>query len=342
MRDYLSMIKKVDLLIIGAGPAGCSAAIAANKERTLIVDTKSFPRDKPCSGLLVEESFNALKKTGIPESVFGKPERLHLRHLDLDNNISVLQKRSLGNVNRIKFDHWLLESVPTEVEIWNKTNVTKIMQGNTIKVRVVKDGEVLTIEAKQVIGADGSISITRRELGFTPVFTYKGEQDFIEFDDSLNECIFIYCNKLTDWYSWVLPKQTGVVETGSALLPNTNRDELLQILRKKTGFNGKVIERKSWRLSQPRVPNDIQLGNSKNIYLAGEAAGFISPSTGEGISFGLRSGQALGQSLNSENPFRTYSDLTTDLVQEVMNKAKKARILANSKERAVFLRNIDN
>ena len=48
-------IDYTDLLIIGAGPAGCSIARSLKNENIILIDKNKLPRDKPCSGLLVEE-----------------------------------------------------------------------------------------------------------------------------------------------------------------------------------------------------------------------------------------------------------------------------------------------
>lgn len=330
---------RTDLLIIGAGPAGCSLAKEAKVMDVIIVDSNTFPREKPCSGLLVEESKEILHRWGMPESVLGEPGELDLRYVDFDNNLDVLQKKALENTDRKKLDYWLLGQADN-AKLLEKTLVSKIEQGNLVKVTTIKDGKENTILAKYVVGADGSTSTTRRLLGFRPAFRYRTAQHFIKTKSEITDCEFIYWNKLTDWYLWALPKEEDVIEIGGAFHQRTNTEHALEILEKKLGVEGKIIKKRNWLLSQPKKQEEMYLGNGKNIFLIGEAAGLISPSTGEGISFGLRSGIILAKALASENPFNEYEKAIQPLILEVIQKMKKANALADTKLRAALLNSI--
>jgi flavin-dependent dehydrogenase len=329
--------KHTDLLIIGAGPAGCSVARSTKDKDILLVDLHVFPRDKPCSGLLVEESQELLRSVGIPKSVFGKPAELDLRYVDIDNNLNVLQAKALGNTERKRLDEWLLKGIGKNVKVMGNTSVTRIVDGNPVKVYVVKDGKEQVITAKTVVGADGATSITRKLLGFPPPFRYWTAQNFIRTETKIADCQFIYWSRFTDWYMWALQKEEGIVEVGGALPPNSNREVVINALIRKLGIQGQIIKKRNWLLTQPRTRADIVLGNSRNVFLAGEAAGLISPSTGEGISFGLRSGLTLAKVLSGEGSFNEYERAIQPLVSEVIQKAEKARMIANPVQRAKFL-----
>ena len=84
-------------------------------------------------------------------------------------------------------------------------------------------------------------------------------------------------------------------------------------------------------MTKPSI-KDIHIGNNINIFLIGEAAGFISPSTVEGISFGLRSGAIFGESFNTGKPDIEYKNRIKPLIEEVYQKISKAEILADPKE----------
>jgi flavin-dependent dehydrogenase len=74
--------------------------------------------------------------------------------------------------------------------------------------------------------------------------------------------------------------------------------------------------------------------------LVGEAAGLISPSTGEGISFALRSGEECARALNTNitDALQEYIRLCKPLVSEIVSKMGKAEGLSNQKTRANMLR----
>ena len=54
-----------DVVIIGAGPAGCSAGIMLAKKgmKILLLEKSEFPREKPCGGLLTDKTYSIITKT---------------------------------------------------------------------------------------------------------------------------------------------------------------------------------------------------------------------------------------------------------------------------------------
>ncbi len=329
-----------DLLIIGAGPAGCSVARTIKDKEIILIDKNKFPRDKPCSGLLVEESKEILYSLRLPKNVFSTPSNLDLEYVDIDNNIDIIQKKALGNTDRIKLDHWLLKLIGKNTNLMENTIVTKLEKSSDgIKVFIIKDGKEKCILTKKVVGADGATSTVRRFLGILPPLRYYTAQNFIETNKKIETCKFIYWNALTDWYAWLLPKENNVIEIGGAFQMKTNRDEVLKLLMEKMKINGKIIKKTNWLLTKPSI-KDIHIGNNINIFLIGEAAGFISPSTGEGISFGLRSGTIFGESFNTGKPDIEYKNRIKPLIEEVYQKISKAEVLADPKQRISFLKSI--
>jgi len=73
---------------------------------------------------------------------------------------------------------------------------------------------------------------------------------------------------------------------------------------------------------RPRHLHHLCLG-AQDVFLVGEAAGFISPSSMEGISFALRSAEALAQALKTADPQAAYRKATRDLMLKVLGKSLK-------------------
>jgi len=72
--------------------------------------------------------------------------------------------------------------------------------------------------------------------------------------------------------------------------------------------------------------------------LAGEAAGLVSPSSGEGISFALESGAAAGAALGSSRPLAAYERSFAPLAARVCRKFVKAKVIFNPRLRRLALR----
>jgi len=116
--------------------------------------------------------------------------------------------------------------------------------------------------------------------------------------------ILISCDKTniaSDFYSWTIPKENFLI-LGAALSPNDKAHQKFELLKQKMINNGfklnKSIRRNGAYLLRPNSKEQICIGDGK-IALVGEAAGFISPSSAEGLSYAFRSSLALAKALEN-------------------------------------------
>ena len=171
-----------DMIIVGAGPAGASAAIYARKYglNALLLDKESFPRDKICGDAISGKSMMILRELHLIEEAsqlggalidsvtFGSPNNVSV-------NISLQGAKRKGMptglvVPREKFDHFLIQNAKdagTHV-IENFTVNDLIQENNFITgVRGKRHGQDNNEEfhAPLIIGADGYNSIVSRKTG---------------------------------------------------------------------------------------------------------------------------------------------------------------------------------
>ncbi|MEM5798986.1 MAG: colicin M resistance protein CbrA, partial [Candidatus Aenigmatarchaeota archaeon] len=92
---------------------------------------------------------------------------------------------------------------------------------------------------------------------------------------------------------------------------------------------------------RPQSSLDCTLGKGR-VLLVGEAAGLVSPASGEGISFALRSGYNCAKALNAnfKNGLIEYKKLCQNLLDEIETKIKRAKILSNPIKRLALLKNL--
>jgi len=335
-----------DVVIVGAGPAGCFAAnFLKNDFNVLMIDRAAFPRSKPCGGLLTEESKNIIKKIKLPDAVFSTPEYLDIQYTDLDNGIDIRQKKNYRNVDRNSFDSELLNLSKNEIAFSSNTKFLDAKEANEgsegYKLTLEKNGKKMSVGSRFLIGADGALSDVRKMVTNAKMNQLIAIQEWFLCSRDIDAFHFIFSKEVTGYYSWVIPKGDSFV-CGAAFPPGTGVPQKFQLLKQKIkhliGESNNFCKKEACLLTKINSKDEICLGKN-NIFLVGEAAGLISPSTGDGISFALRSGFNCAQAIKdaSDMPFEKYNELCFPLISEIGQKIKKAEILSDPVLRAGFL-----
>jgi len=298
--------ERYDTIVVGAGPAGIMAAMhAAERGAVLVIDASSLPRDKSCGGMLHELSVEALACYGeVPESIVASPRHVNFRYVDWDRGIRKPTTLPFLNVDRAGFDDWLVSLLPDAVEVVGSCALTGFAQnadGVDVGCRVA-DGTV-TLHCANLVGADGARSAVRRSLGVGATSTYVTLQDYVTLNGEIEpyfDCI--YARQLGDsfGYGYIVPKN-GHALVGSVFYPKTKRpwekaDQLLGLMRAAMPQLGESVKREACAALYLRSNSDVVPGMGR-VLLAGEAGGFMSPSSGEGISYALRSGIEAGRAI---------------------------------------------
>ena len=304
------MNNNYDIIIVGGGPAGSSAALYAKKAglKTIIVDKNTFPRDKICGDALSGKSVKYMRELDILDEVpklkgatinritFASPS-----HKSFDINLSGTKKENIKEgyvIPRETFDNFLFEKAKKVSDVKENFKVKNlIIEGNqVIGIEGFSNSKIEKIYAPIILGCDGAKSVIARKLGF-------------HTEDEKNTAIAIRCyysgvQGLTDQielhfvdevlpgYFWMFPAGKNIANIGIGLSKkNAKKDErkLTQILDEVTNSeffikrfkNAKKMENpKGWSLPLGRIkrPN-----HGNGFMLLGDAAGLIDPFTGEGI-----------------------------------------------------------
>jgi len=334
------MSEEYDVAVIGAGPAGLSFInVYENKSDLILIERQKIPRDKPCGGMLVEESINYLKN--IPRKVLSRPDKMTLSYIDFDNKVFVEGRRKFVNVNRKLFDFWLFESIRNEFVTYDNTVLVNIEKRNDFyKLKLMRRGEPFYMKTKSIIGADGATSVVRRNVKNSLPDTYLAVQKWYLNENGLNEAFFIFDSNTSPFYSWLIPKGNQII-LGTALLPGDAIKKIDLLKNKLFGLLNIVLSKSEKTEVHPTmkgVPKNIILGR-KNAFLIGEAAGLISPSSGEGISFALRSGEYCADAFNEGKPELYYTKVLP-LINEVKDKYKKYKIITDPDKRINILQKL--
>ncbi len=345
-----------DIAIIGAGPAGATLArLIGGQYRTLLVDRRplgspatSDALTKPCGGLLAPAAQAELARQGlgVPASVIAGPQLFAVRTLDLQARLEQLYQRFYINVDREAFDRWLVSLVPSSVERvfgWSLTSLETDPAGSFLRFRTAEGGDA-GVRAKLVVGADGASSLVRR-LAFPRALqprSYVAVQASFELSSADPFYGAVFDEHLTDFYGWTVPKR-GDLLAGIAMPSGAGAaatfDEFVCRLRS-SGFRfGAEIARASAPISRPMSVLQLCPGNG-GVLLTGEAAGFISPSSAEGISYALSSAASLARSLQPElaGASQRYRAAVAPLALRVGIKGAKSTAIYASTSRRLIMR----
>ncbi|HHY97420.1 MAG TPA: geranylgeranyl reductase family protein [Firmicutes bacterium] len=291
-----------DLVVIGAGPAGSSAArVAANLGlRVLLIDKARFPRDKRCAGGVSRKALAA-----IPEPLPGNVIEREITSLILGGPGDFLIQESTGapiavTVRRSVFDSFLVDlAIGAGAEFRDNTEVldldehegfVSISLGN-----VPRAAE--NVRASFVIGADGAqgkvaaLSGIRRKWRRIEL----GVGLYIEttLGKAPPEAMHLYClPELPCSFGWMFPYRdsanVGIGTWGpfSSRIPPVFHS-FLERLKTKWGIRNLSQCRKRYILPAGGFTRRIA---KSRILLAGDAAGMVDPFSGEGIYYAIKSG----------------------------------------------------
>jgi geranylgeranyl reductase family protein len=284
----------LDLIVVGAGPAGSSAARLAGKLglNTLLIEKEQFPRYKPCGGAVTEQALSYLD-FDLPPNLCEATVFAAQVHYG-GQSIEARREQPIARmVSRSHFDACLLKKArETGVSVSLGERVLGLEeQGEAVKVFTDQG----TYWAPFVIvaeGAQGTLKhyIRKRdrknEYGVCLVTEApRNEQSTGAFPQ---DAIVIHFGIGGMGYSWVFPHgeyySVGIGGLASSL--RRPQDTMLEFLRV-NGFD----ERQRLKGHVIPVGGIRRTLGSGRVLLAGDAAGFMDSFTGEGIAYAVRSGQ---------------------------------------------------
>ena len=327
-----------NVIIIGAGPAGCSVAAFLDGYRILLIDKSKLPREKPCGGILTEKCSKFINKFNLEHNVFMHPKISKVEYIDWDNNLKLEQRKNWWNVNRQNLDYFLFRICRDKVLFSPETKFLDFKQKDGgVKVLVEKQGKKYYLKTKYLVGADGAFSRVRKKISNREIPYYYAVQEKLNTKINQDTTYFIYDSEITDHYCWVIPKGDYTV-IGAAIKKGYSIEEKMDLLKRKVrdklNISGAKINSEGAPGLKPASLEDIILGQG-NVFLVGEAAGLISPSSGEGVSYALMSGEKCAEAIK-RNPTDTldeYKKLCDPIISTLNEKIQKANLLINPAKR---------
>jgi geranylgeranyl reductase family protein len=302
-----------DVVVVGAGPAGCSAAVTLTRagRHVALVDKASFPRDKTCGDGLTVWALRELEALGFePATVpswhpvdaawVGSPSRAPVE-LPLPRG----QGLFAAVARRAELDAALLDLAAQEgvavLEGWPCTGAAADADGITV---VGPDG--VALRAAAVIGADGVWSPLRRHLGGPDRERPLGEwHAFRQYASRVGP---LAASRLYAWfepdflpgYAWSFPVGQGEANVGFGILRGgrwpvgamgrlwaeiLERPHIREVIGPDAVLEGRP---QAWPI--PARADGVTLHLGRALFV-GDAAAAADPLTGEGIGQALATGR---------------------------------------------------
>ena len=297
-----------DVVIVGAGPAGCAAGITLARSgfRVCVLDAATFPRDKVCGDALSNHALHEIEALGAGDRVRSGPSARvdHAAAVFPDGRRITRHYPDPGCiVPRYHLDDALRHTL--------EACGARLVQNCRVTSLAFEDQRVVGANTKQqrwsaklVIAADGYGSIGLRALGErTPrgrelAVSCTAYYTGVHFDAGEQTSDHYFEAELPYGYGWIFPAVDGISNVGVYIRADVyarcsrSLGELLDdfVERHADRFAGaeRVGKQRIWSL--PIAPRSQPLV-APGLLLAGDAAGFVDPLSGEGIWQALFSGR---------------------------------------------------
>jgi geranylgeranyl reductase family protein len=315
-----------EVIVVGAGPAGSSAAyhLASRGVDVLLVDRFAFPRDKRCGDAVMSPSLDELVLMGLSEEEMGryeKIERIGMWQKNLPGSYRPVEGQRGYVAPCVEFDALLCEHALRHGAAWlDRVSVQEVrLEEGRARLQGNYAGQPVPLQARLVVAADGSGSRLARNLrsgieqhaaAITGNALTAPQDDRARFTavrgyfsgiEGLNDALeFYFRAEAGTTYYWIFPCGQGLANVGVIA-------SMAQLRAARTDLEGALIT----FLQSPEVEGralrarlEGQLGAApiaaglrgtalygERLLCVGDAAALVNPVSAEGISSALWSGR---------------------------------------------------
>jgi len=305
-----------DVIIAGAGPAGCSTALSlANTElKIALIDKASFPREKICGDGITMDSQRQIKM--LSPLLYEKLQSFEKRKIieacvvvsskGYENYIHLRKDIRPFIIERALFDYELLKECKTHKNI-------HVFENSLVNSCIITDDEVkintpkAEFKGKIIIGADGVNSLIAKFINPNKIHetlfcsAVKAYYSNVKYLGNKNAIEIHYVEDIKPGYLWIFPMQDNKCNVGTGMdekimkkrgikLGNVFKDIIDNNPRFKERFKDATMV---GGLKAYRIPiyNRYKKIYGNRVLLVGDSANIVDPLSGEGVANAIRTGR---------------------------------------------------
>ena len=297
-----------DVVVVGGGPAGSSAArIAAKNECTvaLVEKEKEIAETVRTSGVTW---ISDIKKFGIPEDCYNPIKRFSF--CSPKNSVTISDDVAKAAVLDVRKSYRFLanRAQSSGARIFTSTNVLEVLKnsdGKCVGVIAKSKDRHIQFNARVVIDASGFASVVAKELGHVEQWKKFGvgaefevKTEKLEHD---NWWLMVGQEYSPAGYAWIFPTSKNTARVGVGIgKPDSDVDptiRLNELIDKKIGPIKDLGEIEKIEFHYGLIPNEGLTRKTvyDNLILVGDSAGQANPLVLEGIRYAIRFGEVAGK-----------------------------------------------
>lgn len=293
------------IAVVGAGPAGATAALLLSQQRgheVVLLDRDHFPRMKTCGSALSPRCLSLFREMDLMQPLAPLAYGISgCRFVGPNGKEAVLRgRKGAWIIPRAVFDNELVQRAEHNgARFMPGFKATRLLRDPSGRVRGVSDGRT-ELEADLTLLSDGAHSRfsmdrrSRRQIA-TVMAWYEG----VPYTEGCLEMFFD--RRVSPWYGWLFPETKTRVNVGICYSPDDPQDPkqiLAEIVERHVGARLKGAQQVGKHRGAPISYTDtVGPVAAPGALWIGEAARLTNAATGEGIYYAMRSAQVAAQSI---------------------------------------------
>ena len=294
-----------DAAIIGAGPAGSTAAIhlARRGHSVLLIDKEQFPRDKVCGDGLIADAIGALKRAELYADVVRLGYQTSIGTVYSPSRICFDVEGEYLTLKRYVLDDLIKRKAEESGAVFLQSKIANIEPQPENTVIITSDTDHRPVRARIAMLATGASIELAERLGLVSESRASAValRCYVRSEVVIDRLIISYDRAIAPGYAWIFPLGAGEYNVGCGIIYTKRRQ--------------RVNLRETFRLFETNFPEAVDLFKqaasitplrgamlrcglkgsaplgSGNIMVIGEAIGATFPFTGEGIGKAMETGE---------------------------------------------------